>query len=130
MFCAGESGEFHLTNQNGCSDDGDQCVSASPRATVLVRGLRVHGRRSSIGESFADDAPYSKWEDLPAPLFWRGSVYRSTSGLASALRPMTQNADNANLRHFSKRMQRIALSYQIDRRLRITMWSSKRMEAF
>jgi hypothetical protein len=30
-------------------------------------------------------APHSKWEDLPPPLFWRGPVYRSISGLAAAL---------------------------------------------
>jgi len=30
-------------------------------------------------------APHSKWEDSPAPLFWRGPVYRSISGLATAL---------------------------------------------
>ena len=30
-------------------------------------------------------APHSKWEDSPVPLFWRGPVYRSISGLAAAL---------------------------------------------
>lgn len=42
------------------------------------------------GEKFYWDmalvfAPHSKWEDSPAPLFWRGPVYRSISGLAAAL---------------------------------------------
>lgn len=30
-------------------------------------------------------APHSKWEESPAPLFWRGPVYRSISGLTAAL---------------------------------------------
>lgn len=30
-------------------------------------------------------APHSKWEDPPAPLLWRGPVYRSISGLTTAL---------------------------------------------
>lgn len=30
-------------------------------------------------------APHSKWEDSPAPLFWRGPVYQSISGLITAL---------------------------------------------
>ena len=30
-------------------------------------------------------APHSKWEDLPTPLFWRGPVYRSISGLTAAV---------------------------------------------
>jgi hypothetical protein len=30
-------------------------------------------------------APHSKWEDSPAPVFWRGPVYRSISGLTPAL---------------------------------------------
>jgi len=35
-------------------------------------------------------APHSKWEDSPAPLFWRGPVYRSISGLAAALRDVSR----------------------------------------
>lgn len=35
-------------------------------------------------------APHSKWEDSPAPLFWRGPVYRSISGLATALGEVTR----------------------------------------
>jgi hypothetical protein len=34
-------------------------------------------------------ASHTKWEDSPAPLFWRGPVYRSISGLANAIGNIT-----------------------------------------
>lgn len=47
-------------------------------------------------------ASHSKWGDSPTPLFWRGPVYRSISGLAVALsevssvKPVEQGREGAH----------------------------------
>lgn len=68
-----------------------------PNHEVSKALTRMANQRPSVPNSGTDTdngfhwdeaivyAPHSEWEDSSAPLFWRGPVYRSISGLATAL---------------------------------------------
>lgn len=61
---------------------------------IANRGLSVPDPGTDTTNGFHWDeaivyAPHSKWEASPAPLFWRGPVYRSISGLATELSEIT-----------------------------------------